>query len=358
MTDAAETHRARGDIPAPQPGDRVMAVAPHPDDETVATGGLLALAVEAGAAVRVVFLTDGDRNPWAQRAFERRIRIRDADRRRFGSLRRGEALAALAALGVAAADVAFLGLPDQGLTADLLAGGPALGLLREETASFAPTLVVGPSIADCHPDHSAAAVLLQLAMEGSEMLSSGAPPLSFLVHNPALRQRSELFRFLPLPAWAVARKTAALARHRSQLILRGTMLRSFAGDREPFLESAGRPLPEHPVVAVERPLPGRIEIHLAPRLHTRAPGPATVFIAALGRDGVASVCTVPLPLLGRRAVVRDLASGRPISRAAFTRTPGGCRLSFEVGREFGRVAVKLDRRFGFFDEGGWLVEQG
>ena len=38
---------------------RVLAVAAHPDDETVGCGGLLALLADAGAVVDVCFATDG-----------------------------------------------------------------------------------------------------------------------------------------------------------------------------------------------------------------------------------------------------------------------------------------------------------
>ena len=42
--------------------DRLLVFAPHPDDETLATGELIQLARESGASVRVVFGTDGDNN--------------------------------------------------------------------------------------------------------------------------------------------------------------------------------------------------------------------------------------------------------------------------------------------------------
>jgi len=78
--------------------ERIMVFAPHPDDETLATGGLLQQAVAAGSAVQVIFATDGDNNPWPQRAIERRWHLTPADRIRWGTRRRKEALAALSAL--------------------------------------------------------------------------------------------------------------------------------------------------------------------------------------------------------------------------------------------------------------------
>ena len=48
-----------------------MLIAPHPDDEALACSVILQKAVRAGAAIRVVYVTDGDDNPWPQRALER-----------------------------------------------------------------------------------------------------------------------------------------------------------------------------------------------------------------------------------------------------------------------------------------------
>ena len=41
---------------------RVMMFAPHPDDESLAAGIFLQRAVAAGANVRVIYATDGERN--------------------------------------------------------------------------------------------------------------------------------------------------------------------------------------------------------------------------------------------------------------------------------------------------------
>src|SRR5258705_9348093 len=104
-----------------------MVLAPHPDDESVATGGVLQLAVSSGAQIRVLYLTDGENNPWAQRATEGRWRISEADQVRWGSRRRREALDALECLGVAASEARFLGFPDQRVTEALLGGPHAAG---------------------------------------------------------------------------------------------------------------------------------------------------------------------------------------------------------------------------------------
>ncbi len=78
--------------------------APHPDDETLGCGGLIALKKRLGVRVQVVFLTDG-----------RHSHGRFLNTQTLVSLRQSEALAACAVLGVNADDVHFFGYPDHGL---------------------------------------------------------------------------------------------------------------------------------------------------------------------------------------------------------------------------------------------------
>ncbi len=145
--------------------DRLLVFAPHPDDETLATGELIQFARACGAVVHVVFVTDGDNNPWPQRWLERRWRIGDAERARWGARRRIEAGEALNRLGLEVQHSAhFLNWPDQGLTDSLMRDDLAVDRLAEEIAAFAPTHMVMPTLVDRHPDHSALRVMLELAM--------------------------------------------------------------------------------------------------------------------------------------------------------------------------------------------------
>jgi LmbE family N-acetylglucosaminyl deacetylase len=146
--------------------DRVLVVAPHPDDETLATGIAIQSALEAGAAVRILFATDGDNNPWPQRWLEKRWSIGKAERERWGARRRQEAAQALAALAVdgRVAQARHLGWPDQGLTAALMQDDRAVAALVDDIAAFAPTSIFMPALDDRHPDHSALHVMLELAL--------------------------------------------------------------------------------------------------------------------------------------------------------------------------------------------------
>src|SRR5947207_1789344 len=91
------------------PSDRVMLIAPHPDDEILAAGTLLHRAVVAGAAVRVVLATEGEANEWVQRLVEHRWRIPPDAKARFAARRHAESVAALEHVGVPAGEVVSLG---------------------------------------------------------------------------------------------------------------------------------------------------------------------------------------------------------------------------------------------------------
>src|SRR5690606_10231977 len=105
--------------------DALLVVAPHPDDELIATGLLIQGALAAGARVHVVIATSGDafgyagppliRKSLAGRRAEALTRAQA--RRRLGVTRQNESLSALKQIGLPQEHVTFLGYPDRGLHA-------------------------------------------------------------------------------------------------------------------------------------------------------------------------------------------------------------------------------------------------
>ena len=136
---------------------RLLVVAPHPDDETIACGLLIQQVRAAGGEVQVLLLTAGDNNPWPQRWLERRLRIGTRERLRWGRRRLLEMRQALLQLGVPPQAMHFLGWPDLGVTDCLLQADRApLATLRAAVARCAPSLIASPALDDRHPDHGAA----------------------------------------------------------------------------------------------------------------------------------------------------------------------------------------------------------
>ncbi len=227
--------------------DRVLVIAPHPDDEAIATGGVLQVARAAGAACRVLVITDGDNNPWPQRWIEKRWNIGAADRARWGAERRSEAVAALQVLGLQPSDVRCLGFPDLGLTDILLRGEPALSdTLAAQLDEFQPSCLFLPALDDRHPDHSALHVLLQLVLLG---VSGPRPNLyTFGVHGEAGTVDGVV---LELSDAQRETKRAAIMSHETQMRLSRRRFVAYARAQEPYRTASvpSVPDPQHPVQA-------------------------------------------------------------------------------------------------------------
>jgi LmbE family N-acetylglucosaminyl deacetylase len=124
----------------PPPG-RVLVLAPHPDDEVLSCGGVLALHARRGDEVRVVIATDGAAgDPEGRYPLDTYV-----------ELRRDESRAAAAILGTPPPE--FWSYPDQGL-----ASCPDLAeKLRELLEEYRPEVVYRPPDCEMHPDHYALA---------------------------------------------------------------------------------------------------------------------------------------------------------------------------------------------------------
>jgi len=226
------------------PSDRVLVVAPHPDDESLATGGLIQRVCAAGAAIRVIWATNGDNNPWPQRWVEKRWRIRDEDRARWGAMRQSEARKALERLGFEG-ESAFLNLPDQGVTDLLMANDPAaLRPFVEALRDWRPTHLIGPTPCDLHPDHSALYVLLRTALHQQPV--PGLQRLHYAVHGPFAGQGPVR---VALSAAEIETKRAAIECHHSQMVLSRKRFLWYARPEEDFFHPKEPEIlvPEHPV---------------------------------------------------------------------------------------------------------------
>ncbi len=334
-----------------------MIFAPHPDDETLATGGLLQQAAAVGAAVRVIFATNGDNNPWPQRVIEHRWRIGITDRVRWGTKRRDEALAALKCLGIPSTCTVFLGYPDQGLTGLLLTGSQEILIkIASEIANWNPTLLIIPSSLDIHPDHSALAVLVRLALAYLGRDQPHLTQLSYLIHPPQRRGTPTDFIYLSLSREQQLHKREAILCHQSQLKLSRGKLLAFVKDSEKFL-----PVPEsaslygrHPIRHVT--LSGStLRLDMAIRILLGLSGRSLLYLIA-DHPGKGTTClSVKLPVKSAKVNVCDVISGAIVASALFDGIcwKGKILLPLSVLLPADRIFVKLERPFIFFDEGGW-----
>jgi LmbE family N-acetylglucosaminyl deacetylase len=169
--------------------DRVLVLAPHPDDDSLGCAGTVALLADRGAIVTILTVTDGEATKGAA-----------LTREEIACRRRSESARAAAIIG---ATPRYLGLPDGGL---LERERELEGLLRIAISEIGPNVVFVPWLLDGHPDHRALADALAAAMNdadnGAERQIWGYEVWTALVPN----------RIVDITA-AIERKRSALKAH-------------------------------------------------------------------------------------------------------------------------------------------------
>lgn len=127
-----------------------MVLAPHPDDETLGCGGLIAMKRDAGVPVTVVFMTDGSSS-----------HAQLIDRDVLAAQRRVEAAEACRILGVDDDAVVFLPFPDGALTA---AAAAASDRVAELFASSGATQLILPHRHEPPADHAVVPAIADAAL--------------------------------------------------------------------------------------------------------------------------------------------------------------------------------------------------
>ncbi|HEY3731573.1 MAG TPA: PIG-L family deacetylase [Steroidobacteraceae bacterium] len=262
----------------PGSNDRVLVVAPHPDDESLCCAGLIQQASAHGAAVAIVWLTAGEAFELDAMLDQHEIWPRGIDLLRFGVKRLAEGAQAAASLDVPASRQFVLGYPDRGLMA-LVAGDyfyrrafrsrytglDSVGFpqavspyatfngadlerdLEHVLDQFQPTLVLAAAPADSHPDHAASGLLLHRLLQRRGQLDRLRYWIVHAPHWPAPRSyQPQLplappataqqlhWQVLPLSVAERARKLAALRTHRTQMRLTEPFMVSFVRSNELF----------------------------------------------------------------------------------------------------------------------------
>jgi len=97
-----------------QKSDRILILAPHPDDETIGCAGIIQQALNVGASVKIAYLTNGDHNQIAFIVYEKRLTLKKQEFIHMGNVRKAEAIKAMKLLGLNERNLVFLGYPDFG----------------------------------------------------------------------------------------------------------------------------------------------------------------------------------------------------------------------------------------------------
>ena len=263
-------------------GHRVLVIAPHPDDEILATGGTIRRLVAEGADVKVVVVTAGDSYRRAAARISGGPAVA-ASYLELGNIRHQECLTAARHLGLAEDHVVALGFADgttlamwdrnwdashpaegrNGATqvpyawaADpgtALCGDDLVTRLESIIREFAPDTVITPDVHETHPDHSTVAAFATYAMDAEGFAGRRLSTVVHFRHYPypwahlpgsALNPPPQLvgdgteWLALPLSQVDEEAKAAAIADYRSQTAIAdlGLYMRAFVRTNELFAQ--------------------------------------------------------------------------------------------------------------------------
>lgn len=147
-------------IPNPKKTDTILVFSPHPDDETIAQGGYIKTATEAGAKVWIVLVTDGNKH-------------------HFEKIRYNEFATVTTALGVPQKNLIYLNYPDGALKK--ANQGQLQDYFKNIIVFVHPNIIFVPNIKDMHPDHRTTGLE---AINVISHLKSNANIYYYLVHYP------------------------------------------------------------------------------------------------------------------------------------------------------------------------------
>jgi len=184
-----------------------LILAPHPDDETLGCGGLIAAASAAGHPPFVLVVTDGTGS---------HPNSRSHPPSRLKAVREQEVRDAVAILGLPAGRIAFMGLRD---TAAPMAGAPfseAVAAISSVVVATSAAMILAPWEHDPHCDHLAAHRMAVAVAAGNGIRHLAypvwgwtLPPETVLPGSTPVGMRFDINTYL-------AMKQRALAAHATQ----------------------------------------------------------------------------------------------------------------------------------------------
>lgn len=223
-----------------------VVVAPHPDDEALGCGGLLALLHQAGQPLAAVLVSDGTMSHPNSELFSAPARQ---------AVRATEFRHALTILGADETAPLLLNLPDGRVPHNPTQPGftQAVAQLREFLEHHQAATVLVPWRRDPHPDHRATAQLVQAALAAMPHPPRRLEYVVWAWQRAApddLPTAADTVRGFRLDVAAgLQQKQRAIAAHRSQVapgvftddaegfLLSPEMLAHFAGPYEVYLEA-------------------------------------------------------------------------------------------------------------------------
>ncbi|MEW6170558.1 MAG: PIG-L family deacetylase [Candidatus Omnitrophota bacterium] len=261
--------------------DKILILAPHPDDEAIGSSGVIQKALKQNSKVKIVCFTNGDNNELSFIVYEKRLTFKKGEFLHMGQVRAKETLAAMNYLGLNKGDVTFLGYPDFG-TMEILTkywntsrpfrsmlarvtkvsypealsfGAPYVGEsilkdLKNILLEFRPTKIFVSHPADTNRDHRALYLFLKVALWDLEGQIKKPEVFPYIIHvvawpmprgyhpnleiNPPRKIKGLSWQELNLTNEEIEKKYNTILFYKSQIKYAPSYLVTFARKNELF----------------------------------------------------------------------------------------------------------------------------
>ncbi|AGB18257.1 PIG-L deacetylase family protein [Thermoanaerobacterium thermosaccharolyticum] len=262
------------------PGQRILVIVPHPDDESLGMAGVIQRAVSQNIPIKVVIVTNGDSYKKAAAVYTGHVNPTPADFYKLGIQRQSESIAAMSELGLPKSDVIFLGFADGStrfLWSDFwdnarprVSGGtqaayspyknvykPGIAYtgsnlensIQEIIKSFNPTDIYYPLADDIHPDHWAVSNFVRYAITAMNL---NVRQHMFLVHHPQwpvpwllepskpllppvdMADSNTKWQIFKLRSSEIQKKELAIRKYKTQIAVMEPFLMGFIRENELF----------------------------------------------------------------------------------------------------------------------------
>ncbi|MEO8419045.1 MAG: glycosyltransferase, partial [Methylophilaceae bacterium] len=216
-----------------------------------------------------------------------------------------------------------------------------------------PSVLVGPALQDHHPDHSALAVLVDLALDQLPNQETRPFLLTYLVHGQ--ETSSAIPYAVNLTEHQIEHKRRAILCHATQTALSRRRFLRYAQAQEIYFspKSVGRFQAMHPVYEVSR---GTHMLNVGVRLPglLQRLGETTLYLIA-EHAGCRTRLQIALSGDTGSAEIHDCTSRTMVGQANIRVESGMTEIRIPLDLIAGAESVylKLERRWGLFDMAGW-----
>ena len=173
------------------PTQKILIIAPHPDDEIISCGGLIQKIIKNKAKIKIVYISNGENNLIS--LISQIKQKKPLNTTKLGNKRISEAKKATKILGLSSNNLIFLGYPDSYIkniyskkhflykNQKQYTKANLTKKLKQIITNYQPNIIITPHPKDKDPDHQNTTLFVQKIIKN---LNSKPQLYTYLIHYP------------------------------------------------------------------------------------------------------------------------------------------------------------------------------